>query len=135
MLFAAIEHTKYGVYQNFEESGANAIRVLINAIPAALAYVGRHRLRELWPKSDYIVNLAMIGNLFMIVSLQNWIFARFNIYFGLYNVILLSWIVLVFAKNSRKLVYYAILVFYLAYYYYETFVSLGLVYESDYIKL
>jgi transmembrane protein EpsG len=135
LLFSALENTKYGEYSNFAEGGANILRVIVNAAPVFIAFLGRHKLRELWPKSDYIVNLSIISVVFGIISTQNWIFARFNIYFGLYNLILISWIVLLFKANSQRFIYYAILIFYLIYFYYEHVISFGFNYISDYISI
>lgn len=135
ILFSALENTKYGEYSDFAEGGANILRVIVSAVPVFIAFLGRHKLRELWPKSDYIVNMSIICVVFAIISTQNWIFARFNIYFGLYNLILISWIVLLFKENSQKLIYYIILIFYLIYFYYEHVISFGFYYISDYLNI
>ncbi len=134
VLFAVIENSHYGVYQNFNEGGANILRVLVNAVPIVIAFLGRHKLRELWPQSDYIVNFALLSNVFLVIATQNWIFARFNIYFGLYNIILISWIVKLFVESNRSLIYYGMIICYAIYFYYEQFISLGLIYESDYLS-
>ncbi|QGQ47226.1 EpsG family protein [Metabacillus sediminilitoris] len=133
-LFAAIEDTQYGHYSNFVAGGANIIRVFVDSVPIIIAYLGRDKLRKLWPKSDIIVNMSLISLVFMFIATQNWIFARFNIYFSLYNLILISWIILLFKKNNQKFVYYSLLIFYLMYFYYEQVISLSLQYRSDYIN-
>lgn len=122
----------YGQYKDFQEGGTNIIRVIVQALPLLPAYFGREKLRELFPKSDYIVNLSLLGTVFMIISTQNWIFARFIIYFGLYNIILISWIVKLFVKKEQKLMYFAILMSYLFYSYYENVISLRIMYKSNY---
>ncbi|WHY91000.1 EpsG family protein [Neobacillus cucumis] len=131
-LFSVIQDSQYGVYSQFNEGGANIFRVIVFAIPIVIAFFGREKLREIYPESDYIVNMAIIGLSFMIISMGNWIFARFNIYFELYQIILISWIVNVFRKKDQKLVYYAILLCYLAYYYYESVISLNIKYGSNF---
>lgn len=134
-LFAVIENSQYSEYKNFSEGGANILRVIVYAVPIILAYLGKDRLRELFPKSDAVVNMSILGLVFMIISTQNWIFARFSIYFGLYQLILISWVVKLFTKKDQKLIYYGILLFYIMYYYYECVVSLaGVGYGSDFIK-
>jgi transmembrane protein EpsG len=133
ILFSSLEDTQYGHYQNFSEGGANIIRVLVNAIPLIIAFIGREKLREIFPKSDYIVNMSIVGLLFLVVSTQNWIFARFIIYFGLYQLILISWIVKVFSNQSEKLIYYSILIFYFLFYFYECVMVFGTEYHSDYL--
>ncbi|WP_226667489.1 EpsG family protein [Metabacillus litoralis] len=134
LLFSVLDNSQYGNYSDFAEGGANKIRVLVDAVPIVIAYLGRHKLRELWPKSDIIVNISIIGLLFTIIATQNWIFARFNIYFSLYNLILISWIIYLFKENSRKFVYYGLLVCYFLYFYYEQVISLNLYYRSEYIN-
>ncbi|MFV2047195.1 EpsG family protein [Metabacillus sp. YM-086] len=132
VLFSAIEDSQYGGYSNFDEGGANIIRVFVSAAPLAIAFFGREKLREIFPQSDVFVNMALIGLCFMIISTANWIFARFNIYFELYQLVLVSWILHVFKERDRKLVYYSLLICYLLYYFYETVINLNLKYSSQY---
>ena len=133
ILFSALDNTPYGHYSEFAEGGANKIRIIITAIPVVIAFLGREKLKKLWPQSDYIVNMSIISVFFIIIASQNWIFARFNIYFGLYNLILVSWIVKLFKENNQRLVYYCIIVFYFIYFYFEHVISFGLKYQSDYL--
>ncbi len=135
VLFSAIENTQYGQYNAFSEGGTNILRVIVVAMPVILAYFGRERLRELYPNSDLIVNLSIVGVAIMVISTQNWIFARMAIYFGLYQLILIAWIITVFRKKDQKLVYYAILFFYFIYFFYENVVILKIFYRSDYLIL
>ncbi|WP_407869426.1 EpsG family protein [Paenibacillus sp. P36] len=133
-IFNAIADTHYSEYQSIQEGGANVIRVAIGAVPLILAYLGRNKLRELFPYGDYVVNMSLLNFVVMAVATQNWIFARFTIYFGLYNIILMSWVISLFVRRERKFIYYAILGFYLIYFYYENVVTLHLFYKSDYLK-
>lgn len=131
LLFSALQDTQYSDYSEFNEGGANLIRVIVSAAPLVVAYFGREKIRAVFPKSDYLVNMALLGLVFMIISTQQWIFARVAIYFNLYQLILISWIIEVFSKKDRKFVYYMILVLYFIFYYYENVVSLNILYESD----
>jgi transmembrane protein EpsG len=133
ILFTSLENTQYGHYKGFQEGGANVIRVAVFGFPLFIAFLGRERLREIFPESDYIVNMALIGFVFMIVSTQNWIFARFNIYFELYQLILVGWIVKVFREKEQRFVYLGLIVCYFVYYFYENVISLNINYKSDYI--
>ncbi|MFC4320720.1 EpsG family protein [Litchfieldia salsa] len=133
MLFAALGNTQYGHYSEFSEGGASILRVVVTAVPVLLAFLGKEKLKELWPKSDYIVNMSIISMVFIVISLQSWIFARFNIYFGLYNLILISWVLKVFKDKDQKFIYFGILFCYFLYFYYEQILGLRLEYKSDYI--
>lgn len=134
VLFSAIESSQYGHYKDFDEGGVNIFRVGVYLAPIMLAFIGRRKLRAIYPQSDYIVNLSVLSFIFMIISTQNWIFARMTIYLGLYNIILISWICKLFAEKDQKLVYYAIIGFYLLFYYYEHVISLGIVYRSSILQ-
>ncbi|NIK76103.1 transmembrane protein EpsG [Paenibacillus castaneae] len=133
MLFSAIQNTQYSEYQSFHEGGANSIRVFVFAIPLIIAYLGRHKLKEIFPQSDIIVNLSIIGLVLLIISTQNWIFARMNIYFNLYQLILFGWIVKLFREKDQKLVYFCILIFYFCYFFFESVITLDIRYKSNYI--
>lgn len=132
LLFTAIADSQYGHYSDFHEGGANSIRVLVYSAPLIIAFLGRDKLRELFPSSDFIVNMALVGLLFMIISTQNWIFARFSIYFNLYQLILVSWIVKLFREREQRFMYFVIIFCYFLYYYYESVISLNVVYKSDF---
>ncbi|MDQ0253160.1 transmembrane protein EpsG [Evansella vedderi] len=133
ILFIAMEGTQYEGYKEFQAEGANFLRVIVVAVPIVVAYLGKEKLKDILPSSDVIVNMAVLGLLFMIISTQNWIFARFSIYFGLYQLILVSWIVKLFKEKDQKLIYYGILVCYFIYFYFEHAISLNINYRSNYI--
>ncbi|RDW20404.1 EpsG family protein [Oceanobacillus chungangensis] len=133
LLFKAIDDTQYSGYVDFTEGGANFIRVAVEAAPLFIAYLGRDKLKKLFPDSDYIVNMALLGFVFMVIATQEWIFARMSIYFQLYGLILVSWLPKLFREKDQKLIYFAIIVCYFAYYYYENVITLNILYKSDYL--
>jgi transmembrane protein EpsG len=133
VLFSMIEDTQYGHYKDFQEGGANIIRVFINGLPLILAYLKKEELRTLWPPIDIIVNMSIIGFVFMIISTQNWIFARFSIYFSLFNLILITWIIKLFNTKSQRVFYLSVIAFYFLYHVYEY--ASKIVYDSDYLQL
>lgn len=133
LLFSSIQGTQYGHYQDFQEGGANIIRVFVYGAPLAIAFLGRERLRELFPQSDVIVNMSLMGLILMIIATQNWIFARMAIYFDLYQLILAGWIIKLFVRKHQAIAYIGILGFYLMYFFFENVVILNLEYGSDYL--
>ncbi|MFD2613954.1 EpsG family protein [Paenibacillus gansuensis] len=133
ILFSVIEDTQYAGYKTFSEGGANVLRVVVDGAPMIFAFLGRERLRRDFTGGDVIVNMSLIGLVFMIIATQNWIFARFAIYFGLYQLILITWIFHVFRHKDKKLIYYGVLVFYFVFYFYENVITLGLTYKSNWL--
>jgi transmembrane protein EpsG len=135
VLFTALQDTQYSDYQTAQAQGANVIRVLVDAVPLVIAFLGRDKLRSLYPNSDIVVNMSLLNLVVMIIATQNWIFARFSIYFGLYNLILISWIIRLFVARERKLMYFLILAFYLVYFVYENAVALRIIYRSSFLGI
>jgi|SRR5690625_1634801 len=133
LLFTALSDTQYANYDTFNEGGANRIRVIVEFVPLFFAYLGRDKLKSLFPESDFVINMALIGLIFMAVATQEWIFARVSVYFQLYNLILISWLPKLFRKRDQKLIYFGIIICYFLYYYFETVISLNLFYRSDYL--
>ncbi|MBT2657083.1 EpsG family protein [Bacillus sp. ISL-18] len=133
VLFSALEDTQYGGYKDIVYGGANIIRVFVYAVPIVIAYFGREKLSNINENSDYIINMCILGFVFMIISTQDWIFARFTFYFGLYNIILISWVTKLFNFKDEKLIYFLIIVFYFLYFYYENVISLNIIYKSNYL--
>ncbi|MGI2293449.1 EpsG family protein [Paenibacillus sp. GXUN7292] len=133
LFFKAIEDTQYGYYNSFKEGGANFIRVLVTAAPLVVAYMGREKLKEICPYSDIVVNLSILGTVIMIISSQNWIFARLSIYFNLYQLLLIGWLVPVFRKKDHLLMYFLLIALYLIFFIYEHVIVLNINYKSDYL--
>lgn len=134
MLFSVIENTKYSEYEDFQEGGASFFRVIIYAIPLIIAYLGRDKLKAIFPKSDIIVNLSLVGAVIMLISTQNWIFARLGIYFTLYQLILMGWMIKLFREKDQRFIYLIFICFYFLYFFYENVIILDIRYASDYIQ-
>ncbi|WP_404405993.1 EpsG family protein [Jeotgalibacillus malaysiensis] len=133
VLFSAIEDTQYAAYKDFDEGGANVLRVAAALPPLMVAFLGRGKLRRIMPHSDVFINMTILSIVFLIVSTQSWIFARFSLYFMLYQLVLISWIIELFRRKDQKFIYYAMVGCYFLYYYYENVVSLDITYKSNYI--
>lgn len=134
MLFSAIEDTQYGHYQEFQEGGANFIRVFICLVPLIIAFMGKDKLRELFPAGDVFVNLSIVSLILMIIATQNWIFARLTIYFNLYQLVLFGWLVKLFREKDQWFVYFVLISLFFIYCFYENVIILDIRYSSDYIK-
>jgi len=133
LIFTMLQGTQYGHYNEFQEGGASFIRVLVTGVPLVIAYLGREKLRAIFPKSDIIVNMSLVSMVLMIISTQNWIFARMTIFFNLYSLILIGWLVKLFREKEQNFVYLCLLAFYFLFYFIESVVALQLFYSSDYI--
>ncbi len=98
------------------EKGASALRVIFHSFPMILSAIYYKQLRQHGPVVDVLVNLSVVHFAIFLVSLYNWIFARFAFYTYAYMAMLLS---LIFStvlreKNQRlaKIILYAAYMFY-----------------------
>lgn len=110
-------------WRESEDDGTNAIRVLVYAMPTILSLVG---LKYIQYKDDRIINvctnMSIISVCIYVISMfTSGIFiGRLPIYFSLYNYILLPWeIEEMFEEKSTKLIYGAMFLAYLGFYYYQ----------------
>ena len=87
------------------------------------------------PEYNLVVNMSCLNLVFILLATKYWIYARLNMYFSLYSIILLCWCVKYVYRRYSQLLYAGSIVAYGIYYWYEMYISLGQVYMSNYIKL
>ena len=118
---------------NFNEGGANILRVAIYAVPVFFSYIKREEIKRVWPNSRVFINISLVNLLIMVFSLYNWIFARFNIYTQVYTFVLLPTVILkCFYGKEKRLIYYGLLICYFIFFIFEYQISMGVVYTSDF---
>lgn len=129
MLANVLGETQYGNYKEALTSsgqGANMIRVMVMAVPVVLSYLGKEFLRGKEKYYNIMVNFSVINLIAILLATRFWIYARFNMYFSLYMVLLLIWCMkYLFDETNEKLVYVMCIGCYAFYYYYEMHISLG----------
>lgn len=109
LLFKLLQGSNYEHYEQVfkegTEQGANIFRVFVVMVPVILSYLKKEDL-EKWKNGRVFINMAIINLIFMIFSLKTWIFARFTIYFNLYNCILLPCIISKSSNQKEKRILY-----------------------------
>ena len=102
------------------DDGTNPIRVLVNAIPTLLAFLGRKQIREdNNPVVNMCVNMSVItvGVYLISVVTSGIMVGRLPIYMSLYNLILLPYeINHLFTEDSMKIMRILTIGFYMLYY-------------------
>lgn len=131
LVFGVLGNTKFSEYKNFNEGGANVLRVLVFLVPVILSFIKREELKRKWKYSNIFINMSLLSSLVMGFSLYNWIFSRFTIYFMPYTFILLAYeIKNCFKDAERRLFYYGVIVCYFIFFIYEYQISLNMVYTT-----
>ena len=134
LLDAVLEETQYASvvsdYTSWNDDGTNPIRVLVYSLPAILAFLGRKRIMY---EDDQLINLCtnfslVTAGLYLVSMFTSGIFlGRLPIYTSLYSYILLPWeIENLFIRESKRLMYVAMIVGYLGFYYYQMHVGFRL---------
>ncbi len=95
-----LEDTDYNIYAengwftSGVTGGSSILRVVILIVPLVMAFLARERMYALHGhKWEILVNLSIINLAFYILSLYNWIFARFAVYTGVYVIIMMSYLI------------------------------------------
>ena len=135
LLDNALADTDYAEYSDQSQYGGstNFIKAIIFSIPFIIAIIGRKKLQEEDnPIINFSANMSIItsGLYIMAAVLPGGVlFGRLPIFASLYNYILLPWEVeKVFSEKSKPIVYSALIIGYLAYFYYQTNVKASLLF-------
>lgn len=133
---SALEETSYGHYStegwftSGQQGGSSFLRVVVAFVPIALAYFSQGRMRKLGHIGDILINMCCVHVAMYIISMYNWIFARFAIYTSVYYIILMAWVVFNAVSKKDRALYCTICI--AAFYYYSTQLEYALIdYRSD----
>lgn len=91
-----------GWFTEGTEGGTNILRLGFHSIPMILSAVYYKELRKNGPVTDILVNLSVVHFAIFLISLYNWIFARFAFYTYTYMAILLSLLFSTSLKDGRR---------------------------------
>ncbi len=98
------------------EQGASFLRVGFQSIPMILSAIYYKKIRHYGPAVDILVNLSVVHFAIFMLSLYNWIFARFAYYTYTYMCILLALIFSTVIKERKqqffKILLYAAYIFF-----------------------
>ena len=91
-----------GWFTEGAEGGTNILRLGFHSIPMVLSAVYYKELRKNGPVTDILVNMSVVHFAVFLISLYNWIFARFAFYTYAYMSVLLSIIFSTSLKDSKR---------------------------------
>ena len=144
LLTDVVEQTDYSSSVNefkATDDGTNPIRILVESIPIILAFIYRNKIKDkLTPIIKLSINMSLIASGLYIISKvarSGILLGRLPIYFSMYNLILLPWLLRnIFIKKEKDLVYYIMIVCYIAFFYYQMCIAWGgLEYHSKILNL
>lgn len=139
-----VENTNYsGAMESLKDTddGTNIIRILVESVPTIIAFIYRDKISEkLTPIIKLSINMSLMSTGMYVISkilLSGIMIGRLPIYFSLYNLILLPWLIkIIFKDRERDLIYFLLIVCYIAFFYYQMCITWnGLNYVSEVLKL
>lgn len=139
-----VENTDYATsMEEFKETddGTSIMRIAVESVPVIIAFVYRNRIKDkLTPIIKLSINMSLVaGGLYVIskIARSGIMLGRLPIYFSMYNLILLPWLIKnIFNKEEKRLVYYLMVVLYIAFFYYQMVVAWdGFGYASKILNL
>ena len=120
----ATRNTQYedsvGSWNEGGDDGTNPIRVLVYAMPTILAFIGRRKLEQEEDNVlDICINMSIISTVLWMISIvtSGIYMGRLPVYASIFNYILIPYELIILFKKT--LVRDAMLILYLAYYYYQ----------------
>lgn len=113
--------------EEFSQAGVNIFRVLVCNVPLALSFVYRKQLfADSSREQNLFMNLAMLNGAIMFVGLfgtANY-FGRLANYFLVFQILSLPWMVNKIQGRDRKVIKTAMIICYIAYFYYAHAINL-----------
>ena len=109
-------------YINYEDTlaaagyGANILRFALAAVPVIFGWFCWPVLRRQRKDVSILWNISLVNAMFMLLATRHWIFARFSMFFGVYNTLLWPEIIKCFDRRSRHLMIAGVLVVYFLYF-------------------
>ena len=109
-------------YINYEDTlaatgyGANVLRFALAAVPVIFGWFCWPVLRRQRKDISILWNISLVNAMFMLLATRHWIFARFSMFFGVYNTLLWPEIIKCFDRRSRHLMIAGVLVVYFVYF-------------------
>lgn len=107
-------------FNNQGDDGINILRVLVAVLPVILTRIFYDNLIENEkerPLVDLLINLSTVNFMILLLATRNTIMARMDMYFSIYNVLLIPYLLRVFKKESRLTAKVMIMLCFFAYMY------------------
>lgn len=110
------------LYTNYEDTlalsgqGANVLRFGLAAVPVVLSVCVWPVLQRQRKDIGILWNISFFNSMFMMLATRHWLFARFCMFFGVFNVLLWPEILKCFERRSRQLMLLGVLAVYFLYF-------------------
>lgn len=131
-----VENTDYGEKYNTSEFNysINIFRVAVMSVPIMVSFLNRKNMIGKYKYYDIVFNMSLLCAMCTLIGLFSAVYARLNLYFELFNVILLVWNIDDMIKQERyKWIKYACIVCFATYFIYQMVFTYNLSWYERYM--
>lgn len=117
-----VENTDYGEKYNTSDftNNVNMFRLAVMSVPVVVSFINRKNMIGKYKYYDIVFNMSLLCAMCTLIGLFSAVYARLNLYFEVFNVILLVWNINDMVKQERyKWIKYACIVCFVAYFIYQ----------------
>ena len=117
-----VENTDYGEKYNTSDftNNVNMFRLAVMSVPVVVSFINRKNMIGKYKYYDIVFNMSLLCAMCTLIGLFSAVYARLNLYFEVFNVILLVWNIDDMIKRERyKWIKYACIVCFVAYFIYQ----------------
>lgn len=117
-----VENTDYGEKYNTSDftNNVNMFRLAVMSVPVVVSFINRKNMIGKYKYYDIVFNMSLLCAMCTLIGMFSAVYARLNLYFELFNVILLVRNINDMVKRERyKWIKYACIVCFVAYFIYQ----------------
>ena len=117
-----VENTDYGEKYNTSDftNNVNMFRLAVMSVPVVVSFINRKNMIGKYKYYDVVFNMSLLCAMCTLIGMFSAVYARLNLYFELFNVILLVWNVNDMIKQEKyKWIKFACICCFIAYFIYQ----------------
>lgn len=117
-----VENTDYGEKYNTSDftNNINMFRLAVMSVPVVVSFINRKNMIGKYKYYDIVFNMSLLCAMCTLIGLFSAVYARLNLYFEVFNVILLVWNVNDMIKQEKyKWIKFACICCFIAYFIYQ----------------
>ena len=131
-----VENTDYGEKYNTSDftNNVNMFRLAVMSVPVVVSFINRKNMIGKYKYYNVVFNMSLLCAMCTLIGIFSAVYARLNLYFELFNVILLAWNINDMVKRERyKWIKYACIVCFVAYFIYQMVFTYNLSWYGRYL--
>lgn len=117
-----VENTDYGEKYNTSDftNNVNMFRLAVMSVPVVVSFINRKNMIGKYKYYDIVFNMSLLCAMCTLIGLFSAVYARLNLYFEVFNVILLVWNIDDMIKQEKyKWIKFACICCFIAYFIYQ----------------